>query len=105
MRTDADRAPFQARIHRGAAEVGGSCLELRAAGRRLLVDLGLPLDAEPGAELLPEDLDIDDPALLGIVLSHSHPDHYGLLELIPESVPIYMGAATARILAEARFFT
>ena len=101
---------MRARIHRGATEVGGSCVELQANnGERLVLDLGLPLSVEQGEEeLVPSVAGLkegDDPSLLGVLLSHAHPDHYGLIEQISTDVPIYMGAATSRILKEASFFT
>jgi ribonuclease J len=43
--------------------------------------------------------------LLGVVISHAHPDHYGLAGQLPDAVPVFMGAATARILRESQFFT
>jgi ribonuclease J len=100
----------KARIHRGANEVGGSCVELEAtSGDRLILDLGLPLDASPGeTPLLPEVAGLregDDPSFRGVLLSHAHPDHFGLIEEISTEVPIYMGKATSRILKEASFFT
>ena len=33
-------------IHRGSNQIGGSCVEVESQGNRLLIDLGLPLDAE-----------------------------------------------------------
>ena len=47
----------------------------------------------------------EDDELVGIVLSHGHPDHYGLVKQISTKVPIYLGEATTRILNEAAFFT
>jgi ribonuclease J len=44
---------LRVRIHRGAQQVGGSCVELESGGQRLLLDLGLPLDAEAGETPLP----------------------------------------------------
>ena len=42
-------------IHRGAQEIGGSCVELESQGQRLILDLGLPLDAEKNdIKYLPE---------------------------------------------------
>ncbi|MGH2965108.1 MAG: MBL fold metallo-hydrolase [Solirubrobacterales bacterium] len=49
--------------------------------------------------------DSDRESLAGVVLSHGHPDHYGLASELPNDVPLYMGAATVRILKEAAFFT
>lgn len=98
-------APFPSLcIHRAAREIGGSCIEIRASsGERILLDAGLPLDnqnnVEEGRELsedIPSTLDITSP-LLGVLLSHSHGDHSGLLEVLPETWPIYCGAATEKL--------
>jgi ribonuclease J len=32
----------------------------------------------------------------GVLLSHAHLDHFGLMGKLPQHIPIYMGAATAR---------
>lgn len=99
---------FRATIHRGAREIGGSCVELECDGQRLVLDIGRPLDAGFEDELaLPPIAGLDgfDHSLLGVVISHGHPDHYGLLGGVDAGVPVYIGAATARILAEARFFS
>ena len=37
---------MQACIHRGTKEIGGSCVEVISGGKRLIIDLGLPLDAQ-----------------------------------------------------------
>jgi ribonuclease J len=94
-------------IHRGARQIGGSCVELERNGERLILDLGLPLDApEATAELLPDvpGLRHPDPSLVGIVLSHPHQDHHGLMRFVPPSTPIFMGAAAERILKAAAPF-
>ena len=100
---------LRARIHRGAAEIGGNCVELEARGRRIVLDLGRPLWAAPGEELpLPPIAGLSngaDPDLVGVVLSHAHLDHYGLIEQVHPAVPLYVGAAAARILKQAAFFT
>lgn len=31
------------RIHRGAHEIGGNCIEVKASGQSILLDLGAPL--------------------------------------------------------------
>jgi len=42
-------------IHRGSKQIGGSCVEVESQGQRLLVDFGLPLDAdENGSQYLPK---------------------------------------------------
>jgi len=98
---------LRARIHRGAREIGGSCVELEAGSQRLVLDVGLPLDAGFHSDVeLPDiaGLHGDDPSLLGVVISHGHPDHWGLVDQLGAGVPVYVGAATDRLLAEAAFF-
>src|SRR5437762_10141921 len=75
---------FRGRIHRGTQQIGGTCVELEAGGERILLDLGLPLDADEVSETLLPDvagLRSPDPALRAIVISHGHGDHWGLLPL------------------------
>ncbi|MRR51658.1 MAG: MBL fold metallo-hydrolase [Rhodocyclaceae bacterium] len=91
------------RIHRGANQIGGTCIELACNDSRLLLDIGLPLDGDSAdPTLMP---DIGDPIPLGVVVSHSHLDHYGLLHRMPDSVPVLMGEASRRIVSTAAPFT
>lgn len=72
---------MRVRIHRGAHEIGGSCVEVEAAdGCRVLLDLGRPLENGASAPLpaIPG-LTEPDPTLLGLMVSHPHADHYGLV--------------------------
>ncbi len=100
---------MRARIHRGASEIGGNCVALEADGKRVVIDLGLPLDTAFDEVIeLPDIGGLaggDDDSLLGVVLSHPHQDHYGLVEQINRSVPVYIGQAAAAILDAAAFFT
>lgn len=98
---------FRVRIHRGAKQVGGTCVELEACGRRILLDLGMPLDSEGDEVPLPNvaGLEGGDASLLGVVISHLHGDHCGLVPYAAPGLPIAMGKAAARILREAEFFT
>ena len=77
-------------------------------GKRILLDLGLPLDAgetDP-VSLLPAvaGLRTPDPTLLALVLSHGHADHWGLVPHAAPGLKIVTGAATRRILAAAAVF-
>ncbi|WP_164104443.1 MBL fold metallo-hydrolase [Candidatus Laterigemmans baculatus] len=97
---------MRCRIHRGCHEIGGNCVEIEFQGQRIVLDVGLPLsDSEP--KTVPEisGFSSADETLLGVFISHSHPDHYGFLEQIKEPVPIYMGAAARRIIEVSSFFT
>jgi ribonuclease J len=91
-------------IRRGCREIGGSCVEIRSGGQRLILDMGLPLDAENNNEkYLPDvtGLDGNDRSLLGILISHSHLDHFGLLRHISPGIPVCMGPAARRIIKAA----
>ena len=94
-------------IHRGSKQIGGSCVEVESIGQRLLIDLGLPLDAEKNSiQYLPDIVGLDgsDPSLLGIFISHHHLDHFGLLTHISPKIPVGMGSAARRILTAATPF-
>lgn len=95
------------RIHRGTREIGGSCIELESEGARILLDLGLPLNAKDLASTpLPEveGLSVPSASLLGIVLSHGHRDHWGLVPKVNPAIPLIMGQATESIIRAAADF-
>ncbi|MDR1026973.1 MAG: MBL fold metallo-hydrolase, partial [Rickettsiales bacterium] len=89
-------------IRRGATQIGGSAVELTANnGERIVLDIGLPLDAEKNtADLLPDikGLTSKTPDLLGIFISHAHQDHFALGKHIDPTIPVYTGKATDAIL-------
>jgi ribonuclease J len=111
-------------IHRGAKEIGGTCIELKTAESRIIIDFGLPLvdenkeafDAKgihgkSKEELIRKSIlpDIkglykdDSPSVDAILLSHPHQDHYGLLSFINPNIPIFMSQG-CKILIEASYF-
>jgi ribonuclease J len=68
-------------IHRGTKEIGGTSVEIESQGKRLVLDVGLPLDAsDPDRFPLHPIRGIvaPDESPLGVVISHPHQDHYGL---------------------------
>ncbi len=94
-------------IHRGSKEIGGSCIELECRGKRLILDLGIPLNAGGDKEEnLPQipGLNGSDPSLLGILVTHSHIDHCGLLEYVSPEIQVGMSGASRRILNAASPF-
>jgi len=93
-------------IHRGARQIGGSCVEIEAGGRRILLDIGLPLDADLHETPLPAvaGLEQSDDSLLGIAISHAHLEHYGLAARIRKDMPILISSGARRIIDAARRF-
>lgn len=97
------------RIHRGTKQIGGNCIELECSGKSILLDLGLPLNVDgPSLSQLPTIAGLIDGTntnLLGIVISHPHVDHYGLLSCVSPTIPVFIGASAKTLLEAAAPFT
>lgn len=94
-------------IHRGTQEVGGTCIEIESKGKRIALDVGLPLEADDSVESLPRVSGFRErnESLLAVVISHPHLDHYGLARYLLPDTQMIMGAATERILKASTLFT
>jgi ribonuclease J len=95
-------------IHRGAKEIGGTCVEIESQGKRLVLDVGLPLDAANPDDLALHPINgfaAPDPSLLSVVISHPHQDHYGLAYRLPVETPFMIGKAAEAILNAASLFS
>ena len=92
-------------IHQAADKIGGNCVEIAANdGRRLFVDAGRPLELKLGQRAsVPASLDLESP-IEGLVLSHSHADHSGLLGELPGDWPLFCGEDTAVMLRFSQEF-
>ena len=93
-------------IKRGAKEIGGSAVEITAnSGQRIVIDLGLPLDAEQNtSELLPpiKGLQHKTDDLAALLISHAHQDHYGLGKYIDKSISVYLSKDAACMMKIAK---
>jgi len=107
-------------IHRGAKEIGGTCVELESGKSRILIDFGIPLVTSAQERFDAKSLqgktinDLKESGVLpnvkglyknekrsvdAILLSHSHLDHYGLLGYVHPDIPVYLSEG-ARILID-----
>jgi len=112
-------------IHRGTQEIGGSCVEIKTTNSRILIDLGMPLVSSSGERFDPNILkgksveDLKKLAVLprieglykdekrsidGILISHSHLDHYGLLGYVHPDIPIYMSEGAKELIDITNLF-
>jgi ribonuclease J len=92
-------------IHRGAREVGGSCVEITYEDTTILLDVGLPLDYERNDDpesCIPQplfnQLQKGEKHIDAVILSHAHLDHYGLANLLPKEIPLYCSKASASLM-------
>lgn len=105
-------------IHRGTNEIGGICIEIQSGKSRILLDFGMPLVNKSGGSFnfnQYKSLSIDDLVkkgilpdiqgaytniieLDGVLISHPHADHYGLMSFLNKDIPIWLGKATHEIL-------
>jgi len=114
------------KIHRGTKEIGGSCVEVWTESTRILFDFGMPLVEKNGKEfdfgkykkLKPIELvkngvlpNIEglynslENLIDGVIISHPHQDHYGLVNFINDNVKYYLGVATHKTIELNNLFT
>ncbi len=118
-------------VYRGSNQIGGTCVELKSGSSRILVDLGMPLNDKDGHDFLIDPLkgkkvwDKTDIAALkqsgilpdikglyqddkkdfdAILVSHSHGDHYGLLQFANPTIPVVMGPGATRMIETLNAF-
>lgn len=113
-------------IHRGTKEIGGSCVELKTGKTRILIDFGMPLvDAQKERfdakqligksienlkkiKVLPDIQGLykgEQKSIDAILVSHSHPDHYGLLNYVHPDIPIYLSEGAKQLVEISNIFT
>lgn len=114
------------KIHHGTKEIGGSCVEVWTDKTRIVIDFGMPLVDKCGKDfdfstykslgveelirqkILPDIKglysDADCP-VDGIVISHAHLDHYGLISYISNTRKFHMGEATHKLIDLSSLFT
>ena len=95
-------------IHRGAHQIGGTCIEIAAGASRIVLDAGLPLEADLGMGALipavPGLFDRDGPPVDGLFVSHAHADHTGLVSASRAQVPVWLTAGTSKMILAGELF-
>lgn len=83
-------------IHRGSNEIGGTCIQLSTDRTTILLDLGLPLSKSS------KDIDLATIRPDAVLISHSHQDHYGLIDRLGRSTPVYIGEVGKNLIGATR---
>lgn len=86
----------------GENQIGGNCVYLQYGQTKLLLDIGQPLsdgqssDKKERASRPVAAFEI--PEVDYCIISHSHQDHWGFLDHLPENTIIYSGAASQTLI-------
>ncbi|ABV38243.1 beta-lactamase domain protein [Shewanella sediminis HAW-EB3] len=105
-------------ILRGADTIGGGCIKINHREDSIVLDYGAPLMDNTGRTLdadLVANPSIENGILLDIqqqdtkpplayLLSHAHPDHYGLLGSLPKSSMIYLSDSSYSMMTIGNLF-
>jgi ribonuclease J len=95
-------------IHRGSHQIGGSCIEIAAGESRIVLDAGLPLEADLCGNstplVVPGLFDQEGPPVNGLFLSHAHADHSGLVSASRAHVPVWLSAGTSKMVMAGELF-
>jgi ribonuclease J len=109
-------------VYRGSNEIGGNCVEVATARSRLILDVGMPLSEmmddsasrrrKPDRENLIRrgvikhipGLFSVGPRIDGILLSHAHGDHFGLIEFTLPNIPVYLSRGASKMLMSGSLF-
>ncbi len=108
---------MQLTIYRGTQEVGGTMLEIKTEKTRILLDAGYPLFyngeviddglvKQPyqqlrGLGIIPKVKGLyrgEEPEFDGVLISHAHSDHFGLLKYVHPDIPIYLSEITDKLI-------
>ena len=86
-------------VHRGCNEIGGTCIELVSKGTKILLDIGRPLIEDDNV------IDISKINPDAVIISHSHQDHYGLVDTIDPDIPVFIGELGKKLIDTVFIFT
>lgn len=85
-------------IHRGTHEIGGTCVQVTAGDRSILLDAGAPLGQSTSYVDLAR-LDFSD-----LFISHPHQDHYGLIDSVAPHQTVHIGQMGKQLIDTTKIF-
>ncbi len=83
-------------IIRGQNQIGGNIIEVSTDTTHILLDIGMELEQDAPTQEEVHAL-LGDRTYDAVFISHYHGDHLGLAYYIDQSIPLYMGEASYRI--------
>jgi len=85
-------------VHKGNHEIGGTCIQVSSGKTTILLDVGLPLSADSPI------VDVSQLKVDAVLISHSHQDHFGLMNYLPPNTPMYMGRLGKNLIDATQVF-
>lgn len=89
---------MQLTILRGSKEIGGTIIELKTEKTKLLLDIGQSLNKKS------KHIDVATLKPDAVLISHPHQDHYGKIDQLDVSVPVYIGELAKDLITASRKF-
>lgn len=89
-------------IIRGQNQIGGSIIEISTDESKIFLDIGIELDENNDIEVPQiEGLFCCNPDCDGVIITHYHSDHIGLVDFLLPNIPVYMGNAAYNVMKAA----
>jgi ribonuclease J len=98
-------------IFRGTEEIGGTCIHLSSGDTSIALDMGMPLTSTQSNGFAKNETpagtmntDYIKTRFDAVIISHSHQDHYGLIEELPKHTPVYINKVQLDMINASRIF-
>ena len=83
-------------VHRGTHQIGGCATEIRTNTNRIIIDMGSEL--EGNSPLYISGVTAGQSNCDGVIYTHYHGDHIGLIESINDDIPLFMSNLSIEVL-------
>ena len=85
-------------VIRGTHQFGGNAVKVTSdSGSAIVLDFGAEFAVNGGRAIAADGITRGKPGVLGVLISHSHKDHAGLIHTILPGVPVYMDRIAGNI--------